>query len=352
MNLNSLGWSNLLMADPSEVECLARIIAVHRSHLRAIDIEGELNIHLSSGIEEIPTVGDWVVRTPRFVDEQNENAALIRRVVKRYSDLLRVKPGEGVKKQALAANIDIVFVVVSANDDFNINRLQRYLILIKEGGANAVVLISKTDLNPNYTLLIEKIRVTIGPEVPVVCTNQNEPSTFECVRSLILKEKTAVFVGSSGAGKSTLVNFLLNREVQKTSEIRESDSKGRHTTTGRSLFVLSNGGMIIDTPGIREVGVWGDKEALLDAFPNITKFAKECRFSDCNHSSEPDCGIRQALLTGAFEGREWDNYLKLKKEMDYFRRKADRSEAQNTKKRWKQIHRQIRQKRKFESNHD
>ena len=340
MNLKTLGWSSHFPQD-IDLSSLARITAVHRSHMRAMTADKDINVHLPGSLNEIPVVGDWVVTTPEFEDEQGEPAALIREVVPRSSILARwTDRGE----QAIAANVDQVFIVTSANQDFKFNRLHRFILLVRKGGAEPVVILSKTDLNQDFSSLVNEARAKL--QIEVIGTSLVDDSGLSEVFDLMKEGSTSVFVGSSGVGKSSLVNRIMGQEVQLTQDIRSDDDKGRHTTTSRQMFIVENHGLIIDTPGVREVQIFGDEEDVLSAFPYIEELSEQCKFSNCQHDTEPGCAIQEALMSGALDSAEWESYLKLQKEAEYLKRKNDKSEMANSKKRFKKISQFARQFKK------
>ena len=332
MNLKSLGWSSFGYTDDIDIKAIARITAVHRSHLEAAKDDKKLNIHLSGGLETQPVVGDWVVTTPEFVDEQGKTAAVAREVLKRESIFARwTDSGE----QAFAANINTVFIVTSANQDFNYNRLHRYVLLVQKGGAKPVVVLSKADLSDSSCQLAQEIRQKLKVEV-IAASSLNGTGLDELLTMMPIGS-TSVFVGSSGVGKSSLVNKLLGEEIKLTRAIREDDAKGRHTTTARQLVEVASHGVIIDTPGIREVQVFGGNDDVASTFPYIDELTQACRFGDCQHQSEPGCAILEALESGALDETEWQSYLKLQKEVAHVQRKQNKADMANAKKRWKEI---------------
>lgn len=313
-SLEALGWSRDLGSDPDEN--LARITAVHRSHLVGITINGELNVHYSGDFSQDPVaVGDWVVLSSYFVDEQKKQAATIKELIPRKSKISRVAAGEQAKEQVIAANVDIVFVVTSVNQDLSLNRLRRYLLLIKEGLARPVVVLSKTDLEPTHLDIMRELKTKIDDDTLVLSTSLVNKTGLEEIKSLIQKGCTSVFVGSSGVGKSSLVNFLLNEDRQTTNEVKKDDGKGKHTTTSRQMFFLPSGGMIIDTPGIKGVSVFGSEEALSETFEEVEDLLTQCKFSNCSHSGDPGCAVEKALSSKTLEQEKWDNYLKLSVEI-------------------------------------
>lgn len=343
MSLTQMGWSSRFSTQKTDTSTIARIIAVHRSHMRAIREQGELNLYLPGNTETMPTVGDWVTITPEFEDEQGEPAAIVQKVLDRKSYLARWTPNG---KQVMAANVDTVFIVTSANEDFSVNRLQRYLLLCQEGGCTPAIVVSKTDLHEDPGSMLEDLKKNLG--TPVIGTTLTTGEGVNQIKALMPEGSTSVFVGSSGVGKSSLVNTLLGESVQIVQDIREDDGKGRHTTTSRHLFQVPGHGLIIDTPGLREVQVFGSDEAIGETFPRIAALAEQCRFADCSHGTEPGCAIKKALESGDLEASEWENFTKLQKEAAYVRRKEDKAEMANSKKRWKDINVMMRKKKKFE----
>jgi ribosome biogenesis GTPase len=234
-----------------------------------------------------------------------------------------------------------VFVVTSLNRDFSVNRLERYLLLARSGGAEPVVVLSKSDLtlveDPGYVAeRIDEIRDAL-PEVQVIVTSSVSRYGLERILQLLRENKTGVLVGSSGVGKSTLVNTLLSREALKTKAIREMDDKGRHTTSNSGLFFLESGGIIIDTPGLREVQILGDSNELSGMMPSVAELIALCRFTDCTHTKEPGCAIQQALSNGTIGEKEFANFTKLQRELAASRRKLDVRLQIAERNKWKQI---------------
>ena len=344
MDLYALGWSSFRNLNDVDTSTVARVTAIHRSYFRAINSETELNLYLSGQVTESLAVGDWVIHTPLFEDEQGEKAAIIKEIVQRKSLLSRwTNRGE----QVIAANIDTVFVVTSANQDFNLNRLQRFLLLIKKGGAYPVVILSKSDLLDNPNQLLQEVEARL--QIKVITTSIVKEVGINEIFDLMPLGSTSVFVGSSGVGKSSLVNRLLGQEVQGTQGVREDDDKGRHTTTSRQMFFIPGKGLIIDTPGVREVQVFGGAEVVDQTFPEVSTLISRCRFSDCGHSNEPGCAVREAIEKGALEEKEWQNYQKLQREVAFAVRKVDKAESANSKKRWKKINMEYKQQKKFKN---
>jgi len=351
LNIYDFGWNDQITSEPFETENIARITTVHRGYSRAITESGEVNVYLSGQFhlerDFTLAVGDFVRIGPRFIDEQDLTAAILMELYPRRSKFSRIAAGSDSKEQVLASHLDLLFIVTSANEDMSLNRLQRFILLAKNGGIEPVVVLSKTDLNPKSNELLIDIEART-PGVKVIGCSAIQKTGLECIEVFISKGKTAAFVGSSGVGKSSLVNCLLEEERQKTLEIREEDGKGRHTTTSRELFFLKNGGMVIDTAGLREVQIFSEESSLSDTFQEITRRAQACKFSDCSHESETGCAIQSGLLNGEIREDEYQNYLKLLKEVQYTKRKMNRVTSSNDKKRWKSIHKNMRARRKFE----
>ena len=287
---------------------VGRITEVQRSLIKVSDGSEERSIPLTSSWhdatpENRPTVGDWVV-----LDDQYSR---VERVLDRKSIFRRVAAGGKTEIQLIAANIDILFVVTSCNEEFKESRLERYLALAVEAGVIPVVVLTKIDLSDDPDSYAERAR-SVG--VPVESINALDRNTFDGVIAWIERGSTIALVGSSGVGKSTLLNTLAKTKIAATNEIREDDKKGRHTTSHRALHRLPGGGLLIDVPGIRELKVAEVDAALATVFDDIEAAAARCRFTDCRHESEPGCAVRNAVENGDIEARRLRNYLKLLRE--------------------------------------
>ena len=311
----------------AEIGTLARIISVHRERFGIAGDFGEGYARLKAGEyyagdEIFPTAGDFV-----RIDYIENGDSRILATLPRKTVFTRREPGPVPREQAVAANFDYVFILQSINHDFNPKRLERYLTLAWQSGATPVILLTKADLTEDYwDYLTEVERVASGVNTHVVSakTGQGLPR----LNAYLQPGKTVVFLGSSGVGKSSLVNALAGKQIMAVSEIREDDSKGRHTTTHRQLLMLPNGTMVIDTPGMRELGMWEVDQGLGDAFTDVEKFMGKCRFSDCRHQREPGCAIRAALEAGELDSGRWESYKKLKEEA------VDREEMLRRKRQW------------------
>ncbi len=257
-----------------------------------------------------PAVGDYVM-----VDRESDSAGngIIHELLPRKSLLARKAAGNEKITQIIAANIDYIFICMSLNNDFNLRRIERYLAIAWDSGAVPLIVLTKADLADNLSEKLQEVE-EIAPGVDVIITSMENDDDHLQVLKYIKEGKTGAFVGSSGVGKSTLINKVLGKDVIKTSEIR-SDDKGRHTTTRRDLFILPNGGAVIDTPGMRELGI--DQADLSRSFEDIEALATECRFKDCSHKSEPGCALRKGIEDGTISEERLESYLKLKKEAGY-----------------------------------
>jgi ribosome biogenesis GTPase len=280
--------------DDIEQGRVGRVIEVQRSLITVIGGSEERSIPLSSSWhnaapEDRPTVGDWVV-----LDEQ---CSKVERVLDRKSVFQRVAAGERSEIQLIAANIDILFVVTSCNEEFKESRLERYLALAAEAGVIPVVVITKIDLSDDPDSYVERAR-SVQPGVHVESINALDKSTFDGVTAWIEPGSTIALVGSSGVGKSTLLNTVAETRIAATGEIRADDKKGRHTTSHRALHRLPGGGLLIDVPGIREVKVAEVDAALATVFKDIDVLASNCRFTDCLHNAEPGCAVRKNASLG------------------------------------------------------
>ena len=245
---------------------------------------------------EFPVVGDYV----------QAEGGLIRSILPRTSKFSRRAPGRRNEEQVLAANVDVAFVVCGLDGDYNPRRIERYLVLVRESGARAVVVLNKCDLRPAPD-------VSFG--VPLVATSTRTNNGLDSLVSLIEPAKTYVLLGSSGAGKSSILNRLIGDDVQRTNEVREHDSRGRHTTTDRELIELPSGAFLIDTPGLREIQLWAGEESVEDTFDDIVARAAACRFRDCQHNGEPGCAVAMALKSRELNESRWRNYGKLSAEV-------------------------------------
>lgn len=344
-SLAQLGWSPFFQQQLSLEEwteqTAGRVASVHRSNIKVITEQGEVILPLTPNIPPL-TVGDWVMlnRDGHF-----------QRALDRQSLFSRKAAGTRVAEQLIAANIDTLFIVSSLNGDFNLNRIERYLALAGEAKVEPVIVLTKADCHPDPDAVVIQVR-TLDSFLAVEAVN-----ALDSAASMVLKPwcgagKTIALLGSSGVGKSTLINTLLTRETQATASIRDDDSKGRHTTTARSLHLIPAGGILLDTPGMRELQLADCEDGINVAFADIKKLAEQCRFSDCQHDDEPGCALRSAIKSGLLDERRLANYRKLIREQAFNgasladRRAKDRKlgryyrsvQASSTKrKKWRQV---------------
>lgn len=291
-------------------ERLGRVSAVQRSKMTVLCEAAEHVVELSSTLlqataVERPTVGDWVVL--------DASLSKIEQVLERKSLFKRLGSGSHHELQAIAANIDILFIVTSCNEEFKESRLERYLALCAEAGAMPVIVLTKADLSDDVDSYVRRARNTQAG-IAVEITNTLDPTTLDGIRSWIGKTTTVALVGSSGVGKSTLLNSLAGESLTATGGIREQDKKGRHTTTHRELHILPTGGLLIDVPGMRELKVADIEGSLGNVFDDIETLARQCQFSDCQHDTEPGCAVQQAVEDNRLDSRRLLNYKKLLRE--------------------------------------
>jgi len=352
-SLDALGWSsqfntNLDRARLDGAEP-ARVIEAHRGSYRVLGERGSFYAEAAGKLRHgamarealMPCVGDWVVaRTPERPDG---GTALIERVLPRRTQLTRKDPDSGTIEQVIAANMDTVFLVQSLNRDLNPRRLERYLALLWESGAEPVIVLSKSDLREAPESLIEAVeRSSSGASVHV--TSAWTPGGLDVLAPYLSPGRTVALVGSSGVGKSSIVNGLLGEDIARVQEIRAADDRGRHTTTARHLHLLSQGGMLIDTPGMRTVLLLENEEGIGRTFEDIEAIALRCRFRDCGHGSEPGCAVREAIEQGTLDAARYRSYGKLQREATYQAGKLDVRIRLEEQRRWRQIHRDARRR--------
>jgi ribosome biogenesis GTPase / thiamine phosphate phosphatase len=275
-----------------------------------------------SAPEERPAVGDWVL-----IEGNAEKHAKIVELLPRRTAIKRAAAGEHYKQQLIAANVDTVFVVCGLDADFNVRRIERYLLLVRTGGAEPVVVLTKSDIADTDSAVAISVLELAAHDIAVRAINAKDPDSVAALHPWLQPGRTAVLVGSSGAGKSTLTNTLLGIEKMKTAGVRENDSRGRHTTTYRALIPLPTGACLIDTPGMRELKPTGEED-VAENFSDIEALAEQCRFRDCKHQKEPGCAVRAAIEAGQLDPQRFANFLKLSDEVASAANKSANRRAQ------------------------
>jgi len=309
LTLDQLGWRPFFQQQITLEQWeypVVRVIAQYRNRLDLLGEAGKSILELLPGMPAF-TVGDWLLLTPE---------GQFCRLLDRFSIFRRKAAGTRVTEQLIAANVDTLFVVTSLNDDFNLNRIERYLSLANEAGAEPVVILSKADLCEDPESLRQQVQA-LDPLLAVEAVNCLDVDVIRRLLPWCVTGRTVALMGSSGVGKSTLVNTLLRDAVQLTGSIREDDSKGRHVTTGRSLHLIPSGGLFLDTPGMRELQLADCDEGVITTFADITALSARCRFSDCHHDAEPGCAVQGAISRGELDARRLSSFQKLMREQAF-----------------------------------
>ncbi len=348
MSLSRWGWNSYfeaLWGDGDRGNAVpARVIAQQRRFWRVAGDFGEGSAEAAGrlrdaahGGAEWPAVGDWVA-----VELHDASAAAIREVLPRRSRFVRKSPGKKIEEQVIAANADVALLVSALDGDFNPRRVERYLTQCWESGARPVIVLNKADTCEDARdRAAEMEKIALGAAVCVVSAKTGQG--IEELEKFLRPGETLVLLGSSGVGKSTIVNRLLGESLQDVQPVREGDSRGRHTTTMRELFVLPRGALLMDTPGLRELQLWDAAEGVSQAFADIDSLAGQCRFSDCRHEAEPGCAVRAAVRAGTLDEARLENRRKLLREQEFLQRKIDPEARHVEKQRIKQLMREVRE---------
>jgi ribosome biogenesis GTPase / thiamine phosphate phosphatase len=337
MRLEDLGYNNNLekftIVNNLNTFEIGRVIAEHKERYIIRTDKGEFEAEITGNIrftakgrEDFPAVGDWVALTT-----YDSDYAIIHKILPRFSIIKRQAVGQFGEIQIIATNIDYAFVVQAVDRDFNINRLERYLTLCNSSKVSPIIVLSKIDLikEPQISEILENIKVRIK-NVPIIAISNESQDGYDTIKATIEKGKTYCLLGSSGVGKSTLLNNLYGKTLMRTDTISQSTNKGRHVTSHRELIILENGGIIVDNPGMREVGIADSAGGLEITFNNIVSLSQNCKFKDCTHTNEIGCYVLEAIEKGEIEKASYENYLKMEREKIHFestveeRRKKDK----------------------------
>jgi ribosome biogenesis GTPase len=343
-DLQTLGWNEFFEGAFAPYKTagftVGRVTEEHRGVYKVFTESEELLAEITGRIRheatsraDYPAVGDWVV----IEKLPNEKRASIQVVLPRRSKFSRKAAGKNADEQIVATNIDTVFLVQALNQDFSLRRLERYLVLAFESGASPVIILNKADLCEDAEAKKSEVEA-IAFGVPVHLISAKFEKGIEQLQEYLKTGRTIAFLGSSGVGKSTLINRLLGADRQKVKEARAGDDKGRHATTYRELIILESGGLLIDTPGMRELQLWEAGEGMSDNFSDIQEFADQCQFNDCKHEREPNCAVKAALENGELNVERFENYKKMQKELEFLASQQDKKLELERKERWKKIH--------------
>lgn len=330
MKIEQYGYNDKLKAYRSEQKLenyeIGRITAEHKERYTVLTNQGEFDAEITGNMrfaaqsrEDFPAVGDWVA-----VLIYDGGLAIIHKILPRFSVIKRQAVGQFGEVQIIATNIDYALLIQATDRDFNINRLERYLTLCYASKVQPIIILTKIDIADEQKIneIIESINHRIA-DVQIIAISSETKAGYEALRDLIEPTKTYCLLGSSGVGKSTMLNNLVGESVMKTCEISSSVNKGRHTTSHRELILLDNGGLIIDNPGMREVGITDSDSGLESTYDYIFELAKNCKYSDCSHTNEIGCAVLATIECGELDRNSYTNYLKLEKEKAYFESSAE-----------------------------
>lgn len=328
---------------------VARVVSEHRGsyriHTEIGEVKGQITgqfRHQAENTMMFPAVGDWVVVEPHGKDDP----ATIHHVLPRTSQFVRKAAGQATTGQVVAANVNTVFLMSGLDGDFNLRRIERYLVTAWDSGANPVIVLNKADICADLDSAIAEVE-SIAFGVPIYAISAVSGLGLAQLNDCLLSGQTVALIGSSGVGKSTLTNFLMGQQQQTIQPVRADDSRGRHTTTHRQLLPLPSGALLIDTPGMRELQLWTSESALQETFGDIEALAENCKFRNCHHAQEPGCAVQEAIAIGTLNLKRLQSYQKLQREQEWIEQRQDNHARQNSKRRWKQITKTIRQQKKY-----
>lgn len=299
------------------------------------ELRGELSgklVYSSTSEADFPAVGDWVIVHPL----PSDRAATILGLLPRKSKFSRQAAGKPTQEQVVAANVDVIFIVISLDQDFNLRRLERYLLLANESGARPVIILNKADLCATVDEHVDQVR-EVASRVPIHVMTAVAGRGVEEIRRYLSSGITGALLGSSGVGESTIINRLLGEERMRTGLVRSGDHKGKHTTAYRELLLLPGGGLLIDTPGMRELQLWDGEFGIVETFADMESLAAECRFKNCRHQNEPGCAVQQAIEGGVLDQARFRSYQKLLREIAYHTRRQNAWLERDEKRRAKKI---------------
>jgi len=340
------GWERVYQSAGIDTPA-GRVTGQYGRFLKCVTAEGEITAEISGRLSymsestaDLPVAGDWVL----VMKQEHADAGLIYDVLPRKSWMARRRSRGRFEEQILAANVDFLCIVSAVDDTLNLNRIERYMLLAVEGRVEPLLFFNKTDLSENMSEVKGSVEKRF-PDTPVHYLSCTAGYGLDEVKEFLTPQRTYAFVGPSGVGKSTIINFLLGEKKQKTFAVRSGDNKGRHVTAARELFLTPEGVILLDTPGLRELVLTGEEAAVDAVHTAIALAAKNCRFRDCTHTVEKGCAVIEGVEKGEISPEQYENYLKMKKELQHLERKEASTGSFNSKKRWKSISKEIKRLR-------